>query len=279
MQKLIIKLLALAFLVLLGAPVSATAQVFSILRQFSSPGISIASEIANRRITFSRVTWVPDGTITSCSFKMEKSDDGVLWEDFTALRDCTTSGKEEIITPLLFARFIRVNVPTVIGGNFISIWWDGFRGTGCGLDYRGVFSVVKSPDPAPGAELTITIPVTERWRVYSTSFELQANSTTGDREVFLSAAFEGDEYFRVFADGVVKADQLGIFTGAALGFVGTAGLGPASINQPTDVRTILIPIYAEDFIPGGHTLSTDTNGLQAGDNYSPAAVLVERCPN
>ena len=277
MKKLTIKMLALAFFVLLCAPV-AMAQVRTIVRQFSSPGISSVSEIINLRVTFSTITWLPDGPITSCSFKMEKSDDGVTWTDLTSLQDCTSSGKLEIITPLL-GKFIRVNVPTVAGGGFISVFWEGFKGTGCGLDYRGIFSVEKSPDPAPGTELTITIPATERWRVYSARFELQTNSTAGDREVFLSAALGSDEYFRVFADGVVKSDQLGIFTGAALGFVGTAGLGPASINQPTDVRTVLIPIYSEDFIPGGHTLSTDTNGLEVGDDYSSAAVLVERCPN
>lgn len=279
MGKLIIRLQSLVLiLAFLAVPVSVMGQDITVIRTFAAPGVSTRQTILNNRITFSRVTWVLDGTITACAFTVEKSLDGVLWTSVAPLQDCTSSGEFEVVTALL-GKFIRFNVSALAGGGTLRIVLDGFRGSGCGVDYRGIFSVVPISDPASGTELTVTVPATERWRAYSAYFELDTSNVVGDREVFLVVSSEGIKYFQVFADGVVKADQKGIFTAAALGFVGTAGLGPASINQPADVRTILIPIYSEAFIPGGHAVSTETNGLQAGDDYSSGAILVERCPN
>lgn len=276
MQRLIIKLVLV--LGLLTCPVSIAAQQFSILNQFTAAGTSTRKTIPQHLIAFSRMTWYLDGTITTCSFKMEKSLDGVTWTDLSSLEDCTSDGKVEFVTERI-NKFVRFNMTTLTGGGTVFLRWDGFKGHGCGIDYRGVFSVETSANPAAGAELSITVPSNEKWRVYSSSFELQASNVVEDREVFLTVADGSDEYFRVFADGVVKSGQKGIFTASALGFVGTAGLGPSSINQSTDVRTIMIPIYSDAFVPGGHTLATSTGGLQAGDDYGAAKVLVERCPN
>lgn len=278
MKKLTTSLLTL---VLLGASMSAVTQQVTLRRGFAQPGVSGTAEARNSRITFSRVTWyfLLDPP-TECSFKIEQSSFGITWTDLIPLQDCTAQGEFEFITPII-DRVIRLNVTAFAApsSGIVTIFWEGYTGHRCGKDYDGIFSVVTGPNPAVGAELAITVPSIERWRVYSASFRLQADSTVGDREVFLTASEDGNEYFRVFADGVVRADQEGIFTAAALGFVGTTGLGPSSIHQPADVRTILIPIYSEAFIPGGHTLATDTNGLEPGDDYSPATVLVEKCPN
>ena len=277
MRKLLIRLLIPAFILMI--PSSTVAQVPRVVNsRFAEPGTSTMANVLNARATFSRLTWTLEGTLTTCSFKMEKSDDGLSWTDLTALQDCTSPSKLEFITGPI-SKFVRQNMVSLTGGGIVHTFWEGFRGSACGRDYPGIFSVITSPDPAAGAELSTTVPADERWRVYSSSFELQANGTVEDREVFLVVSQGSDEYFRTFADGVVKANQLGIFTSAPIGFVGTAGLGPSSINQPTDVRTIMIPIYSDAFVPGGHTLSTDTGGLQAGDDYSAAVLLVERCPN
>ncbi len=268
-------------LVLLGVPTSTMAQQVTLRRGFAQPGVSGTAEARNSRVTFSRVTWyfLLDPP-TECSFKIEQSSFGITWTDLIPPQDCTSEGEFEFITSII-DKVLRFNLTAFVATppGIVTLFWEGFTGKGCGKDYDGILSTVVGSDPAAGSELSITVPSIERWRVYSTEFRLQADSTVGDREVFLTASEDGNEYFRVFADGVVKADQEGIFTAAALGFVGTTGLGPSSIHQPADVRTILIPIYSEAFIPGGHTLATDTNGLEPGDDYSPAIVLVEKCPN
>ena len=274
MQKLLARLLTLA-LVLLVVPMSAMTQDRIVSTRFFVPGAGIPQDVLNFRITFSRLAWVVDGTPTACSFKMEQSNNGISWTDFTAPIDCTSSGEIESIHTPFVGKFLRHNLTTFTGGIALSAFWEGFHGDRCGFDYSGVFSTIISPDPAVGTELSIAIPPIERWRVYSAGFELQADGVNADREVSLTASNSGNEYFRTLADGTVKSNQKGIFTAAALGFVATAGLG----SPPASVRTILIPIYSEAFIPGGHTLATSTNGLQAGDDYSPAVVLVERCPN
>ena len=268
-------------LVSLSMSMSTTAQQVTFRGSFAEPGISGTVDARNFRVAFSRVTvYFFLATPTECLFKIEQSDFGITWEDLIPLRDCTSEEKFEFITPII-NKVLRVNLPvfTTTPPGVVFVFWEGYTGERCGKDYDGIFSTVVGSDPAAGTELSITVPSIERWRVYSAAFRLQADSTVGDREVFLTASENGNEYFRVFADGVVKADQEGIFTTAALGFVGTAGLGPSSINQPTDVRTILIPIYSDAFIPSGHTLATDTNGMEPDDDYSPAVVLVEKCPN
>ena len=279
MRKLTIWSLVLT-LVLLSISVGVVAQDRTVSARFVETGTSTMENVLNFRITFSRLVWTVEGTPSVCSFKMEKSDDGIIWVDFTPVPlDCTLPGKVEFINAPFAGKFLRHNLTTLTGSGIIRSFWEGYHGDACGRDYSGIFSVESSTNPSLGAEISLTVPSTEKWRVYSSEFRLQTDGTMADREVFLTVSKGSDEYFRTFADGVVKADQLGIFTSAALGFVGTAGLGPSSINQPTDVRTIMIPIYSDAFIPGGHTLATDTGNLQSGDDYGPATILVERCPN
>lgn len=270
-------LLTLA-LALLGVPTSLMAQEKIMFGQFNSTSEGALLNVLHARVAFSRVTWYFDGNIATCSFKVQSSNNGSTWTDLFPAVDCSSPGRFEFISVSL-GKYIRFDIPNVTGGGFVNILWEGFLGIKCGREYPGIFTTIVGPDPAIGEELSTVVPSNERWRIYSAAFELQTNSVLADREVFLTASDAGKEYFRVFADGVVKADQRGIFTTAALGFVGTTGLGPSSIHQPVDVRTVMIPIYSDAFIPGGHTLSTDTNGMQAGDDYSPATVLVERCPN
>ena len=277
----VVKILVLLVLMLSGVSANLAAQETILLGRISQPTVGGMKDAHDSRVTFSRVTWYfRPSPPTDCSFKLERSPLGVTWTDLTPLIDCSSEGNAEFIIPVV-DEFIRVNVPVFVKADagFVSFFWEGLTGQRCGKDYDGIFSTIVSPDPATGTELSVTVPSNERWRVYSSSFRLQADGTNEDRNVFLTVSDNGDEYFRTFADGVVKADQEGIFTAAPLGFVGTTGLGPSAIHQPIDVRTIMIPIYSEAFVPGGHTIATDTNGLQSGDDYSSAVVLVERCPN
>lgn len=268
-------------LVLLGVPTGISAQEVTMRETFGQSGISRTTDARNFLTTFSRITWyfLLDPP-TECLFKIEQSSYGITWTDLTSPQDCTSEGKTEFITPTI-NRVLRFNVTafTHPSAGSVTLAWQGFTGQKCGKEYDGIFSTIVSPDPVAGAELSIVVPALERWRVYSSSFHLQTDGTNEDRNVFLTVSDNGSEYFRTFADGVVKANQEGIFTAAPLGFVGTTGLGPSSIHQPVDVRTIMIPVYSAAFVPSGHTLATDTDGMQSGDDYSSAVVLVERCPS
>ena len=166
MQKLKIGLL---LLVLLVVPMNTIAQDRTVSGRFVVPGTSTMENVQNFRITFSRLVWIIEGTPTVCSFKMEKSADGLLWTDLTALIDCTSSGKIQFISPPFVGKFIRHNLVAFTGGGILNMFWEGFHGDRCGFDYSGVFSVVARPDPAGGAELSISVPLYERWRVYSST--------------------------------------------------------------------------------------------------------------
>lgn len=272
--------IALLLIGSLGLATGARAQepIFERGEGFTAPGVGITIGLAARYPVFHELIWGPAAfnTLTICTFKVEQSEDGVTWTDLFPAQDCTTVGKLREITGNV--RFIRNNV-TALSGGTLSIWYRGFDGRGCGSQYNGIVSVIIGADPAPGVEQVVTVPSTERWKILSAHFELMTSNTPGDRSVFFSMDENGGEYFRTLADGLVQADQRGIFTASTLGFVGTVGLGPSSIHQPADVRTILIPIQQDTFIPGGHNLRTVTDGLELGDDYSAATLLVERCPN
>ena len=277
MKKSLIKLL-FSVILIFATSIYGMAQVRTVSARFVETGTSTMENVLGFRITFSRLVWIVEGAPTTCSFKMEKSDDGVTWVDFTPTPlDCTSSGKVEFINTPFAGKFLRHNLTTLTGSGIISPYWDGFRGHGCGTAYRGVLSTEISSDPAPGEELTLTIPSFEKWKVHSARFELQTNSTVADRELFLTVSDDGNEYFRVFAD-VIKANQTGAFTTVNLGFVGTAGQGLSVINQPTDVRTVMLPVV-DKFISGGHTFATETVDMQAGDDYGRIVARVEKCSN
>ena len=264
-------------LALVCAPVDASAQVKTHQETFTEAKDGTRPNLWNSRIAFSRVTWYFRGAVTSCSFKIERAELGTVWEDLLAVQDCSAEGKIEFVTAPLHA-IIRFVVTEFTGDGEVTFYWEGFTGEKCGKEYQGALSKETSLDPAPGQELSVTIPARERWRIHSALFKLQTTSSAVDREVFLSVSVGGDEIFRTFADGVVKANQEGIFTTANLGFVGTIGLGPSSLNQPADERTVMIPV-SDIFIPGGYKLETETFGIQAGDDYSSAIVVAEKCPN
>jgi len=271
--------IALLLIGSLGLAIGVGAQepVLSRFEAFTAPGEGPAINIGPRVPTFYRLAWGPTASsLSACTVKLEKSEDGVVWTDLLPAQDCKIAGTAEAIVDN--TNFIRIAV-TALSGGTVLIEWRGYDGAGCSLEYEGIVSVVVGVDPAPGAEQVITVPSAERWKILSAHFELVASSTPGDRSVFFSLDENGNEYFRTFADGIVQANQRGIFTASTLGFVGTAGLGPSSIHQPVDMRTILIPIQQDTYVPGGHNIRTITDGLEPGDDYNAASLLVEKCPN
>lgn len=275
MKKIIVVLTLLACLVF-GVGASAQEPLLTRVQGFNTSGAGVSIDLGLSFPTFHEFTWQPGSTpLTSCSVEFEQSSDNVTWANLGPAQDCTVKGGLKAIGK---PRYIRYNVISLAGGTFVTLY-KGFSGATCGRGYSGIVSVIVGVNPAPGTELIVTVPADERWKILAARFELVADPTVVDRNVFFSVDEAGNEYFRTLADGLVQSGQLGIYTASALGFVGTSGLGPSSVHQPVDVRTILIPIPSDTFIPGGHNLRTVTDGLQPGDDYSAATLLVERCPN
>ena len=275
MKKIIAALTLLTCLVF-GVGASAQTPLLTKGEGFTEPGVGTAFNLGSTFPTFHQVAWQPTTEpLVGCAFKVEKSLDGSNWSDLVSERDCTIPATVRAISGDI--RFIRIEVTTLTSGRIV-ISYRGFNGATCGREYNGITSVIAGVDPAPGAELIVTVPADERWKILAAHFELVADSTVVDRNVFFSVDEAGNEYFRTLADGLVQSGQRGIYTASALGFVGTSGLGPSSVHQPVDVRTILIPVPSDIFIPGGHNIRTVTDGLQPGDDYGPATLLVESCP-
>lgn len=272
------KIAALLLLVGLMLPVGIGAQEPLIQKSegFTAPGTGVSRSLASAFPSFHRFSWGPTTSpLTACTVEMEKSIDGVTWESLVPAQDCTIPSSAKVIAN---TRFVRSQVTALAGGT-LAVLYRGFDGDGCGMQYNGIRAPFVGSDPAPGTEIVITVPEDERWKIGSVRFNLITDSSQGDRSVFFSIDDGSVEYVRTFADGRVEPNQTATFTALALGFVGTTGVGPASIQLPADERTILVPIHANSFLPGGYRILTDTDGLQLGDDYSAPALLLERCPN
>lgn len=123
--------------------------------------------------------------------------------------------------------------------------------------------------PAAGAEWVITGPGQGLWRVVSVAFTLTTDATVANRGVVL-VVDDGTTVIARTGAGAVQAASLTQNYGAAVGtHTGAAG---TALNVP------LHNPYGVLLQPGWR-LRTETVNLQAGDQYSAIAALVEEFPN
>ncbi len=261
-------------LVLLVGSLTAHGQVVASRNDsFMTPGVSSILNLFRARPPYHRLSWGTQGVVTACSVSLEKSDDGITWTTLIAPQDCLVSS--EISTPSIPSNFVRINVLSLAGGGTLNTTYSGYDGIFCGMTYSGALSSLSGAEIPPGSELSLTVPAGERWRFLSMNLQLITDSTPGDRVTFLTLEdSEGTVYLRSFADRPIEADQTGFVTAASFGTA--AGISP---GPPMDSTTAIISLPTELFLLSGDRITTSTEGLQPGDDYSPSRFLVERCPN
>jgi hypothetical protein len=123
---------------------------------------------------------------------------------------------------------------------------------------------VVGPDPAAGAEVTITVPQTARWRVLGLRFQLVTDATVVNRQVDL-----------VIDDGANVV--LRIEPPAVQGAGGTRGYnyGPGLPARTVLTQEFLGALPVEAVLEGGWRIRTVTALLQAADNYNGVFLWVE----
>lgn len=121
MQKLL-----LALCLLFGACQSTVAQNYQGLRSQTFTATTSSSAIRNisSGISYHKLTWIPSGTVSSCSVKLDRSADGSSWSDLIAATSCTTGGMSAITAGT--HNYVRITVSTFTGTGSVNVTWTGY---------------------------------------------------------------------------------------------------------------------------------------------------------
>lgn len=71
------------------------------------------------------ITWTTSGTVSTCSVKVQKSEDGTSWSDLIAGATCTSNSSTGTITTDV-ANYVRVNATTLTGSGTLNVTYVGY---------------------------------------------------------------------------------------------------------------------------------------------------------
>lgn len=147
---------------------------------------------------------------------------------------------------------------------FSPVTWPG-TGLNAPTAGRGMFRVVLAADPPANTEIGFVGPTFTLWRIISFHARLVTDATAINRRVKLVASGAGIR-FGSYLSSAAQAASLTIDYATVRGVVG-GGIANSTIELGYSEPIFLLP---------GHLLQTDTQSLQAGDNWGPGAVEVEQ---
>lgn len=122
--------------------------------------------------------------------------------------------------------------------------------------------------PAAGAEWSLTVPDGEIWRIVSVSNFLQASAVAANREVQLTVDQGGAVNTALIPSGVTHL----LLEGRVYSFMrgaGYRGAGAQSLHVVTSIGDGL-------YVTGGGRVRSQTQNIQAGDQWSVARLWIER---
>lgn len=124
-------------------------------------------------------------------------------------------------------------------------------------------SIIATP-PAIGTDLRVAVPATSRWCVKALNAILNTDAVAGNRVPYLQIQDQaGNPLYTSPPTGNQVANTI-------IGYSGGAGCAGRSFGAytsfPLPVDTILLPNWSIGFV---------TIGLDAGDQWAPAALLVK----
>lgn len=135
--------------------------------------------------------------------------------------------------------------------------------------WQPVRRLVRIPNPAAGAELSIDSDTGELWLVRSIVATLTTDATVANRVPVLLADDGTTEYFRTRSESVQAASLAVVYCG----FSGSAGGVVAGASVPLPWPTDGLPL------PPGHRLRTSTVAIVAGDQWSAVGLWVDAYPH
>lgn len=133
------------------------------------------------------------------------------------------------------------------------------------VTYERTFQVIRVPNPAAGAQFSVTVPGDQAWRVLSVAALLTTSAVAGNRSCALLADDQQSVYLAADADVAITAN-LAVTVSWALGLitstsVATGGVASAGLSDLV--------------LPPGHRLRSAVTAFDVADQWSSIAIAVE----
>lgn len=123
--------------------------------------------------------------------------------------------------------------------------------------------IVTGDDPAAGAEVSVTVPDGEVWELFSVRVQLVCDATVANRRSALSLTDGTTEFFRAHSIANQTASETTTYQFADMYQHTSQLLGKLAIRIPQSFTLL-----------GGWTVETQTDSLQAGDDYGAPLLYV-----
>lgn len=257
-------LLVLLFLVLSEGFVAAQIVVRR-TESFTASSAGVTAKITAARPTFHRLKWNGEGTVSTCTVKVEQSSDGSAWSDLIAAQTCTSNGAAVAVSEII--NYVRINVTVLTGGGILTVSYEGLSGDSCGILYRGNIRSITGADPAANVEWTETVPANTIWKVRSVFFTLVTDGNAANRQVSVQYTDGSNNYGMTGSHTNQAASST--FSYSAMLDVDNTG------STQLGVTNFALPNLS---MPAGHIIRSKTELRQTGDNFGAPQLLVEECP-
>jgi len=173
--------------------------------------------------------------------------------------------------------FVRLSIlrGTVANSQIVALLCSGYIVGATGIGWPGgrIVTPVEGPgnlrsvivaNPAAGADWSLTVPASARWRLQSWSAIFTASATVANRQVRAR-----------LGDGVQVT-----WSGQAQASIVASQVAQVSAGQSQATSTLIAteinaPLPGQVILPGNFTVSTLTAGIQVGDQWSAIRVEVE----
>ncbi len=136
--------------------------------------------------------------------------------------------------------------------------------TGSYLDGSGTMQTVVVPNPAAGADFTLTVPASKRWRLQSLMAQMTTSVAVANRTAVFRMTDGVNETWR-------QADVAAMTGGGFYSHTIASGIGGSNNNG----GVYGIPLPSPCIMTAGDTLFSNTLGIQAGDQWSNIIARVE----
>lgn len=169
-------------------------------------------------------------------------------------------------------------VSLLINGEVVQDLCSGFVFYGKGISFPvansidtrpggGQIVTISGTNPAAGAEVSMSVPSGQIYRILAINFSLTTDANAANRRVHVQFQSETTGMtIDCYGDTDQAASVSRTYSCAAFGAT------PAT----TDDNDIIIPIPQDIYLPAGGDIKTATTNKQAGDDYGIPRVLVER---
>jgi hypothetical protein len=129
---------------------------------------------------------------------------------------------------------------------------------------RGIFKIYTCTNPAANTEVTCTVPTGKIWRIVSMRVVLVTDANVANRITSITCD-----------DGTTVFYQTTAATAQTAGTTFNYNFDAVENSPVLNTTTSHLPVPFRMLLGPGYRIKTSTSGIQAGDDYGAAVLLVE----